>query len=103
MRRFLLSSSALLCLSLDSCIGGALYQHTTTPLSVNFDDTPVGVLDGKSDVKDLDLSYLRIMWDGNDIATTARNAGMTEVHYADHERFSILGIWSRDWVHIYGR
>ena len=60
-------------------------------------------IDGKGDLKDLNLGYVRIAWDGNDIAGAARAAGVQEVHHADLERFSILSIWNQDYVHVYGK
>lgn len=94
---------ALACLPLGGCISGLIYQHTTAPLSVNFKDTPVGALEGKDDAKDLNLGYVRIVWDGNDIGGAARNAGINEIYYADVEEFSILGIWRQTYAHVYGK
>ncbi|MFK7741076.1 MAG: TRL domain-containing protein [Planctomycetota bacterium] len=93
----------LLCLPLGGCISGAIYQHTIEPLDVNYTNTPTGSKVGTSDRKGIEFNYLRLAWDGDDIAGTAKKAGMTEVHYADREVLSILGIWRQDYVHVYGR
>ncbi len=103
MRRVLCLSAVLACLPLGGCIAGAIYQHTVEPLDVNLTETPVGVRTGDADVKDLTLSYVRIMWDGNDVAGAAKEAGIDEVFYADRETFQVLGIWRQEYVHIYGR
>ena len=50
----------------------------------------------------LDNSYLRVIWDENSIGSLAREAGLTEVYYADLETFSVLGIWTRYRVRVYG-
>lgn len=103
MARLSLFAAALSCLPLGGCVAGLVYTHTTQPLDLNLRETPLGTLAGAQDSKDLDLRYIRIVWDGNDIASAAEAAGMNEVHFADLETLSILGVWRQDWVHVYGR
>jgi len=91
-------------LLLCGCTYGAVYTHITRPLTTNFHRTPVG--DGfhaKGDVKELRYNaYLRVLWDENSIGSIAKDAGLSELYYADLETFSILGIWTQYRVHVYG-
>ncbi|MBX3464816.1 MAG: hypothetical protein KF830_16735 [Planctomycetes bacterium] len=102
MRLAFLLGSVLACLPLQGCIVGAIYQSTIEPLDLNLRETPSGSTAGASDVKDLNLVYARIVWDGNDIAGAAKKAGITRIHHADIELFNVLGIWRQYWVHVYG-
>ena len=86
------------------CMNGLIYTHVTRPLTTNFHDTPVadGYM-GKGDVKELRYNvYLRVLWDENSIGSIAKDAGLSELYYADLETFSILGIWTQYRVHVYG-
>lgn len=90
------------------CMHGLVYTHYTRPLTTHFDRTPVG--DGfvaEGNVKDLNLRYnaflfVRVLWDENSIGSIAKQAGFSEIYYADLETFSVLGIWSQYSVHVYG-
>ena len=96
-------AALLVCLPRGGCITGIVYQQTVEPLDVNFQETPAGSREGSASVKDLNLQYVRVMWDGNDIGRAAQKAGINEVLYADREVFMILGLWRQDYVRIYGR
>ena len=75
-------------------------------LDVNLDETPVfdRGASGKSDTKRVNLRpYVDIQWDSNAIADAARKAGLTQVHYADLETLSVLGVWVQKTVHVYGK
>jgi hypothetical protein len=95
----LLASTVLL----GGCITrGAIYSHTTQPLTTNFDATPVAS-DGKAgDVKTVSF-YVDVEWGTTGIGEIARQKGMAEIYYADVETTTILGYWKQDVVHIYGR
>ena len=83
---------------------GIIYTHTTKPLDVNMNQTPVGILESKSDVKHVSINaYLQFMWDSNTIYDIAKEGGIDTVYYADLETFSVLGIWNQYTVHIYGK
>jgi hypothetical protein len=102
MRRALPLALALACLPLHGCVAGAIYQRTIAPLDLNLRDTPAGSVDGEANLKDLNLTYVRIAWDGNDIAGAARKAGIARIHYADLEVLNVIGIWRQSWVHVHG-
>ena len=92
--------SLLLC----GCMHGLVYTHFTQPLTTHFNRTPVG--DGfvaEGNVKELRYNaYLRVLWDENSIGSIAKQAGFSEIYYADLETFSVLGIWTQYHVHVYG-
>lgn len=37
------------------------------------------------------------------IGCVAKANGLTELYYADLEKLSILGVWTQEWAHVYGR
>jgi hypothetical protein len=86
-----------------SCINGLVFHHTVMPLTTNFQATPAVGKTAAGDTKHLQISYANILWESNGIGDIAKQMGMNEVDYADLERFSILGIWTQEWVHVYGR
>lgn len=92
-------------LLLCGCVSGLAFTHVTRPLTTNFHDTPVGdSFEGSGDVKELRYNaYLRVIWDENSIGSIAKQAGFSELYYADLETFSVLGIWTQYRVHVYGR
>jgi hypothetical protein len=47
--------------------------------------------------------FLQFDWGSDAIADAARDQGITEIHYADLEVLSVLGIWSQRWAIVYGR
>jgi hypothetical protein len=88
--------------TLSSCVSGIIYTHTTNPLSTNFKDTPfVDRAPAKGDVKEVDY-YIRVSWNANGIGEIAEANGFEKVYYADIESLRILGIWTQEWVHVYG-
>jgi hypothetical protein len=101
--------AACLALTFGGCMQpvGLLYTEVTTPLDVNFDRTDVYDESSEGDVKHfrLYLGILSFMWDTNAIADIAqKRGGIDEVHYADHRRMSVFfGVWSQDYIEIYGR
>ncbi len=90
---------------MSGCTAGLLYTHITIPLDVNLDNTPVftgRTATAKGDTKRIRY-YVEIEWESNAIGDIMKRAGMTEVHYADLEILSVLGIWTQRYVHVYGR
>jgi len=73
------------------------------PLSTNFDNTPVGEREESGDMKDLRVYNIEIQWDSNAVGDVARKYGFEELYYADLETLSILGVWTQQWLHLYGR
>jgi TRL (tRNA-associated locus)-like protein len=88
--------------ALPGCIG-LLYRHTTEPLDVDFNRTPVAATkDGQGDVKEIRY-YVGVSWDSNGIGDIAKARGIKTVYFADMETLSLfLGIWTQRTVHIYG-
>ena len=84
---------------------GLIYTHVTVPLTTHFNRTPVGNgSHAQGDVKELRYNAaLRVFWDENSIGSIAKEAGFSEIYYADLETFSLLGIWTQYRVHVYGR
>ena len=92
-----------LLLVLNSCGAGAIYTHITTPLDVNLNNTPVYASGAaKGDTKKIRY-YLDFEWDSNAIGEIMKDAGLTEVYYADLETLSVFGIWTQRHVIVYGR
>jgi TRL-like protein family len=95
----------VLTLVLSGCTTGLIYTHITTPLDVNFNNTPVFTgrgETGKGDIKRFRY-YIEIDWESNAIGDIMKRTGLKEVHYADLETLSVLGIWTQQWVIVYGR
>jgi hypothetical protein len=95
------------------CLSGGIYQHTTEPFDVNFNETPSGLDETRGAArgeswKTLVIPLLvvagRIQFDWGDmsVARAIELAGFETVHYADLETRSILGLWTERWLHVYG-
>lgn len=101
VRVFALAACTIPC---SGCVNGLVFHHTVTPLTTNFQRSAAD--DGKmgaGDTKHLKLSYIDVIVDSNGIGEVAKKKGLQQVDYADLERLSILGIWTQEWVHVYGR
>jgi hypothetical protein len=85
------------------CAGprGLVYTHTVQPLTTNFHETPVLSDGAKGDVKEIQY-YVRVSWSTNGIGAIAKENGFGKVYYADLETLRVLGIWTQQWVHVYG-
>lgn len=103
MRRSLLSLALCATLPLGGCLSGAIYTHTITPLPSDLRNTTSSDSTAMSDSKDFNYSYVRIVWGGYGIAEAAKAAGLQEVYFADLETLSVLGIWTQQWIHVYGK
>ncbi|MCR9246288.1 MAG: hypothetical protein NXI31_14750 [bacterium] len=99
MRRLLLIAACTATWS----AGGCVYQHTIRPLTTNFNKTPATVERGRGDTKQLTVSYVNLAWDSNGIGDIARANGFEEVWFADLETLRVMGVWTQQWVHVYGR
>ena len=86
-------------LLLTSCI----YQRITQPLDLNFTETPVFQRSNQSDIKHFKYLLVDFQWDSNAIGQIAKQHGLSEIYYADLETLSILRVWNRYSVQIYGR
>lgn len=103
-------ATRLLCVCLLSavlagCVGhGVLVTDVTQPLMTDFDETPVG---SKECV--VDTHFVRepffgtsVEWTEDTIKPMAKRAGITEIRHADLHTFSILGMYRRRTVIVYG-
>jgi hypothetical protein len=108
---WLLGASSLL-LALGSCVAappvgasrGIVYTHVVRPLDIREHDTRVADLPAKKDdLKHFSYSVVNFIWGDTGVGEMARAAGFEEVLYADLETQSYFGIWTRRWVHVYGR
>lgn len=82
---------------------GRLYTHVIEPLDVNERATATSGEFSRGDVKRVTYSNVSVAWGANGVGELAKRAGFREVLYADVEVWSILGIWTQTWVHVYGR
>lgn len=80
---------------------GVLFTHVTRPLDVNLDRTPVHSKDAASDWHTVKY-YVQVDWGRNGLGQVAKRHGLTRIHYADLETFSILGFYTQQKVHVYG-
>ena len=105
MRCVLVLALAICSVTSSGCVYGLIYHHTVTPLTTDFHPTTIDAAkNGEGDTKHLQLSYAGFMWDSNGIGDVAKQLGLQEVHYADLETISVLlGLWTQEWVHVYGR
>lgn len=87
--------------TLTGCGTGLIYTHVTTPLDLDFNNTPVVQAGAEGDVKTLQFR-VRFDWGSRGIGEIAKEYGFEEIYYADLETFSLLGVWTRQTVHVYG-
>lgn len=90
------------------CVSGMIYSHTTRPLDVDFNNTPVHTGDRGDAWKTLVIPLIfvdgQVQFDWGDIsvARAMAKANIATVHYADLEERSYLGLWTERWLHVYG-
>jgi len=82
---------------------GCIYRRTIEPLDVRFAATPVYRQTDQGGIKHFKYFLINFQWDSNAIGRIAREHGLSEVYYADLETLSILRVWNRYTVHVYGR
>ena len=81
-----------------------LYRDVTYPLDVNLSDTPVMSERDRGEGEIERVTYVvDVGWGDASVAEAARQAGLESVHYADAHVFSILGIYTRHTLHLYGQ
>ena len=103
MRHVAVALLAGVALALGGCASpfGLVYTHTVEPLSTDFHGTPVVTDQAPGDVKQITF-YVSVLWNGNAIGEIAKEHGFQEVYYADLETLRVLGVWTQEWVHVYG-
>lgn len=99
------SALAVTVLASGGCVSGAVFRHTTEPLDVNFDATPVHRGKRGTSHKTLVIPYpvrMQFEWGSTAVGDAMRAKDMTRVYYADIETLSFMGLWTQQWIHIYG-
>jgi len=83
---------------------GLLYTHTVRPLTRHRDPVDAASASAASgNMKQIQFQYVTIIWDDNAIGEIAKKGGIETIHYADLEtRSYLLGLWTRNTVHVYG-
>ncbi len=83
------------------CANGRLFTHVVVPLDVNLNETPVFTQRAENHGQRFQY-YVRIEWGHQGVGEIAREQGLNKVYYADLETWSVLGIWTQRYVHVYG-
>ncbi len=107
MKHFGIYITILLLLSLCSgCVtAGILYTHVTRPLDTNMSETLNGIAQANGSIKLIHLPVavpLDFLWDSTAVGDIAKEHGLETVHFADLERLSVLTVWNRYTLHLYG-
>ena len=107
MKKVYLASLVML-FALTSCIGfnapvvpppGIFFQNTKAPLDVNFNQTKMYDKQGESS----SMSVLNLFAFGDcSINKAARNGNVKTIEHADYEYLSILGLFQKFTVIVYG-
>jgi hypothetical protein len=83
---------------------GFLYSNTRAPMTVDFDNTPVGAAAPRSGSASSFYLYEPFFTrDDISVASVARRSGIETVSYADYETFSVLGVFGKFTIHVHGR
>ena len=53
--------------------------------------------------KQLQYQYVRVDWGDSSVGTIAKRHGFEEVYYADLRTLRVLGVWTQQFVTIYGK
>jgi hypothetical protein len=96
-----LLAAGLLAAGLSGCSAGLLYTNIVRPLDLNVETAAEQPATGRSDWKTF-AYVVQVDWDTAAIAKAARDAGITNIHYADMQIFSVLGIWRQRTAIVYG-
>lgn len=84
---------------------GALYSQVRAPLQHDFGDTKLGSKIGSTSViaiHDILLTGQLFATGDASVETAARNAGITTIHHVDYEIMSVLGVFARFTIFVYG-
>jgi hypothetical protein len=108
------------------CAGGRVYSHKTVPFTTDFNATPCdwypeSTLTASRSWHNLDaaagyrlnrsgyggivrLTYdlYDVRWSSNAIGDIAKRSGIETICFADLETTSIMGVWNRYRIHVYG-
>jgi len=85
---------------------GLIYTDITQPLTTNMKETPraadLAVRSQRGLREPITRTGIRAEWSGYAIGQAARKGKLDIIHYADIRRQSVLGIWTRTTVEVYG-
>ena len=85
---------------------GVVFTQVKAPLMVNQKHTPVAQASGSVSSSCVRIPNpwvpLSVAWEDCSVDKAAKAGGITDVHYADYEFFSVLGIYNRMTVTAYG-
>ena len=110
-RRLLLLASLLLCAG---CAAwhtpvvpprGLLYTDYSAPLTMAFDDTPVGGKTGTASTFFLGVPFVfrrAFAWDDASVQKAAEAGGLSRVDYADYHILSVLGVFGKFTIIAHG-
>lgn len=101
MRWWRVSAALLAVATLPGCMSGFVFTQTVRPLDVNLNNTPFHQSAAESAANTLEY-YVRIDWGSYGPGDIAKDYGFSRIHYADLELLSVLGIYTRRTVHVYG-
>jgi hypothetical protein len=83
---------------------GLLFTHIKAPLQTNFSETPVGDREGSGSTQYflVPFFFVSAAWAEAGIEEAAEDGGIENVHYADYEYLSVLGLYRRFTVTAHG-
>jgi len=84
---------------------GLLVSYTTYPITTNFHNTPVAhrAPGDAGSIFKLEYRNIRVLWGDNAIGSLGKEAGFSEIDYADITTLDILGVFTMYRVRVYGR
>ena len=92
--------------TLNGCTYGALYTDCTKPYVLDMQETPIGVSRPQQSAKLVSIPTTMISagWSSRAIGEAAKQAGLSEIYYADIHTFSVLlGLWEEKTILVYGK
>jgi len=84
---------------------GVLFSLYSAPLETRFDATPVGSKRGTAQLHFLREPFYNIpllTWGDASLEAAAADAGIQEIHYADYQLLTVVGIYVQFEVRVYG-
>jgi len=85
------------CAMVSAPVTGAIYTKVKAPLTATSNQAAVKVGTAKA------TSILSIIATGDaSITAAAKSAGITKIHHVDYEALSVLGIFGKYTVYVYG-
>jgi hypothetical protein len=85
---------------------GYIYEHTQVPLmhEQNSGESKSTLQSGRATAKQVVpyFTFLSVAWQDNSLKTAMANGGIKNLHHADIEHFTILGLYREQTVIAYG-